>query len=76
MSRIGQIYEWVRPLIIWLGLGELAWIGFWLLSSPKHTHGVLYLALRPFPVTLDHIPILVSPWQAGFKCRIANLYLD
>ncbi len=32
MSRFGEIYERVRPLIIWLGLGELAWIGFWLLN--------------------------------------------
>jgi hypothetical protein len=25
-TRFGEIYERVRPLIVWLGLGELAWI--------------------------------------------------
>jgi len=39
MSRFGEIYERVRPLIIWLGLGELAWIGFWLLSVGETTPG-------------------------------------
>ena len=32
MSRLGTTYERLRPLIIWLGLGELAWIGSWLLN--------------------------------------------
>ena len=27
-----MLYEWLRQLIIWLGLGELTWIGYWLLS--------------------------------------------
>ncbi len=39
MSRFGEIYEKVRPLIIWLGLGQLAWIGFWLLSFGGTTPG-------------------------------------
>ncbi len=32
MSRLGTTYDRLRPLIIWLGLGELAWIGSWLLN--------------------------------------------
>ncbi len=33
MSRFGEVYERVRPLIVLLGLGELGWIGSWLLNS-------------------------------------------
>ncbi len=41
MSRFGEIYERVRPLIIWLGLGQLAWIGFWLLKFGDTTSGYM-----------------------------------
>ncbi len=45
MSRFGEIYERVRPLIIWLGLGELAWIGFWLLNFGDTTPGYMATAV-------------------------------
>ena len=45
MSRFGEIYERVRPLIIWLGLGELAWIGFWLLNLSDTTTGYTVTAV-------------------------------
>lgn len=32
MPGFKEIYERLRPLIVWLGLTELAWIGYWLLS--------------------------------------------
>ncbi len=34
---IGELYERVRILIIWLGLSELAWIGYWLLNPDDTT---------------------------------------
>ncbi len=36
---IGEVYERVRPLIIWLGLSELAWIGYRLLNPDDTTPG-------------------------------------
>ncbi len=32
-----SIYERLRPLIVWLGLTELAWIGYWLLKPGDAT---------------------------------------
>ncbi len=45
MSRFGEIYERARPLIIWLGLGELAWIGYWLLNFGDTTPGYMATAV-------------------------------
>ena len=39
------IYEQLRPLIIWLGLTELAWISYWLLSDGRATPGYVAVAL-------------------------------
>ncbi len=49
MSRFAEVYERLRPLIIWLGLGELTWLGYWLLSigdsAPGHvTTAVVWVA--------------------------------
>lgn len=45
MSRFGTIYERIRPLIVWLGLGELAWIGSWVLNSGDTTPGYVATAV-------------------------------
>ncbi len=42
---IGKVYERVRILIIWLGLGELAWIGYWLLNPDDTTQGYMATAV-------------------------------
>ena len=46
---IGEVYERVRILIIWLGLSELAWIGYWLLNPDAR---LLFVGPRSFPRTL------------------------
>jgi len=35
------IYEKLRPLIVWLGLTELAWITYWLLRPGDTTPGYM-----------------------------------
>ena len=45
MSRFGTVYERIRPLIVWLGLGELAWIGSWVLNSGDTTRGYVATAV-------------------------------
>ena len=39
MTPFNKIYERYRSLIIWLGLGELTWIGYWLLGSGNTSPG-------------------------------------
>lgn len=46
MKKIAKIYEKNRPLIIWLGLIELAWIGYWLHADPDK--GVVYTGFTIF----------------------------
>ena len=36
MTETKRIYERLRPLIVWLGLTELTWIGYWLLSGENN----------------------------------------
>ena len=37
MSSAKGIYERLRPLIVWLGLTELGWLSYWLLSGGNNT---------------------------------------
>ncbi len=37
MSSAKGIYERLRPLIVWLGLTELGWLSYWLLSGDNNT---------------------------------------
>ena len=37
MTGAKGIYERFRPLIVWLGLTELGWLGYWLLSGDNNT---------------------------------------
>ena len=39
MSPLRNVYESLRPLIIWLGLTELVWIAYWLLRDGDATFG-------------------------------------
>lgn len=32
-ASASSVYEQIRPLIVWLGVGEVAWISWWLLSN-------------------------------------------
>lgn len=41
MSQVADTYERARPLIIWLGLVELTWIGFWLIGYGPTTVGYM-----------------------------------
>ncbi len=46
MTTAKTTYEQLRPLIIWLGLTELAWIAYWLLSighaAPQYVGVILF----------------------------------
>ncbi len=65
MSRFGEIYERVRPLIIWLGLGELAWIGFWLLNFGDTTTGYIVTAVVWLVVMLAWMALVIYLGNRG-----------
>jgi hypothetical protein len=46
MKKIEKLYEKNRPLIIWLGIVELVWIGSWLFSASDR--GIIYTAITVF----------------------------
>jgi len=66
MSRFGEIYERVRPLIIWLGLGELAWIGYWLLNFGDTTPGYMATAVVWLAVMLAWMALVIYLGNRGF----------
>jgi len=65
MSRFGEIYERVRPLIIWLGLGELAWIGYWLLNFGDTTPGYIATAVGWLVVMLAWMALVIYLGNRG-----------
>ncbi len=65
MPRFGEIYERVRPLIIWLGLGELAWIGFWLLNFGDTTPGYRVAAVVWLVVMLAWMALVIYLGNRG-----------
>ena len=65
MSRFGEIYERVRPLIIWLGLGELAWIGFWLLAFGDTTPAYMVTAVVWLVVMLAWMALVIYLGNQG-----------
>ncbi len=65
MSRFGEIYERVRPLIIWLGLGELAWIGYWLLNFGDTTPGYISTAVGWLVVMLAWMALVIYLGSRG-----------
>jgi len=65
MSRFGEIYERVPPPIIWLGLGQLAWIGFWLLNFGDTTPGYMAIVVVWLVVMLDWMALVIYLGNQG-----------
>ncbi len=65
MSRFGEIYERVRPAIIWLGLGELAWIGFRLLDFADTTPGYVVTVVVWLVVMLAWMVLVIYLGNRG-----------
>ena len=55
-SGLKQVYERMRPMIVWLGLTELAWIAFWLLAAEDSSTG--------FRATVTTWIVLVLAWMS------------
>lgn len=68
MKSIEKFYEQLRPLIIWLGLGELAWTGYWLLGGPSASAG--YTA-----ITVAWIVSMMAWMVAAISIAKKGIYL-
>ncbi len=69
MSRFGTTYEKLRPLIVWLGLGELAWIGSWLLNSGDTTPGYTATAVVWLVLMLAWMALVIYLANLGVFLR-------
>jgi hypothetical protein len=65
MPRFTEIYEMGRPLIVWLALGELAWIGFWLFDSGDTTPGYRATAGVWLALMLAWMPLVIYLGNRG-----------
>ena len=71
------VYERLRPLIIWLGLTELAWIGYWLLSGGNNTATFVGIVVTWIVVMLAWLAFASYAGTRGFflkhSHRLSNL---
>lgn len=77
MSRVKEVYEWLRSLIVWLGLTELAWIAYWLLRSGDAVPGYLTTVVVWIVVMLAWMVLVIFTGSRGFFLkhtrRLSNL---
>jgi len=66
---IGELYERVRILIIWLGLSELAWIGYWLLNPDDTTPGYMAIAVGWLAVMLAWMALVIYLGNRGIYLK-------
>ena len=67
--RLGPVkdkYESLRPLIVWLGLTELAWISYWLLRTGYTTSGYTTTVVVWVVVMLGWLALAIYVGRRGF----------
>jgi hypothetical protein len=72
-----NIYEQLRPMIVWLGLTELGWIGYWLLSGDGNTPTFMVIAVAWMVSMLIWLALAIYAGRSGFFLkhseRLSNL---
>lgn len=66
MSQLAGKYESFRPLIIWLGLTELAWIGYWLLRTGGTPHFYTITVVIWIIAMLSWLLLVIYAGHRGF----------
>ena len=66
MTDVKRNYERLRPLIVWLGLTELAWIGFWLLSGANNTATFVGIVVAWIVAMLGWLALVIYAGPRGF----------
>ncbi len=77
MTAAKAVYERLRPLIVWVGLTELAWIGYWLLSGGHNKATFVGIVAAWIVVMLVWLAFVVYAGTRGFFLkhseRLSNL---
>jgi len=66
MSQLKKVYERFRPLIVWLGLAELAWIAYWLLGADDAAPGYLATVVIWIVAMLAWMVLVIFAGSRGF----------
>ena len=60
------MYERLRPLIVWLGLTELGWLGYWLLSGGNNTPTFVGIVAAWIVALLAWLTLVIYVGTRGF----------
>ena len=74
MSRFAEVYERLRPLIIWLGLGELVWLGYWLLSVGDSAPGFVTTAVVWIAAMLAWMTLVMNLTKRGIYLKYTRWF--
>jgi len=66
MTGAKGVYERLRSLIVWLGLTELAWIGYWLLSGGNNTASFAGIVVAWIVTMLAWLALVIYVGTRGF----------
>lgn len=66
------LYERLRPLIVWLGLTELAWIGYWLLSGGDDSPAFVGIVFAWIVTMLAWLALVIFGGLQGFFLKHSN----
>jgi hypothetical protein len=72
MTDAKSNYERLRPLIVWLGLTELAWIGYWLLSGGNDTATFIGVVVGWIVGMLAWLVLITYLGTRGFFLKHSN----
>ena len=77
MADAKSSYEHLRPLIVWLGLTELGWIGYWLLSGGNNSPAFVAVAVAWIVCMLIWLAWVINAGRRDFFLkhseRMSNL---
>ena len=76
MNGAKDLYERSRPLIIWLGLTELGWLGYWLLSGGNNSASFIGIVVAWIVTMLAWLALVIYVGLRGFflkqSVRLSN----
>ncbi|MDC0935926.1 hypothetical protein OAS39_06545 [Pirellulales bacterium] len=66
MAVAKNIYERLTPLIVWLGLTELAWLGYWLLSAGDNSQAFVGTVFAWIVTMIAWLALVIFGGLQGF----------
>jgi len=73
MTNARDIYERLRPLIVWLGLTELAWISYWLLSGGNNFSEFVGVVVVWIVAVLAWMAWVIQAGRRGFFLKHSRM---